>query len=707
MGFYQAQPPVIPPDRSIAVLPFKNLNPDKADAFFTTAVQYGMAANLAHMPSFKVVGPEKTAGYASKDVDYPTVGRKLGVRYLLEGSVLHDGELAHVAIRLIDLNNLARPLTSQYDVPINEALAPQNEKIHAPETVHDPASLLAFLLPVQTGGLGSMALGVGASVPFTEYEAESGALAGGSTVISLTSPPTPDCSTPQLEASGRAFVQLAGKDQSVTWTNNTDKSFTAINLRYSIPDAPNGGGINETLDLYVNGTFRQALHLTSAQTWVYQAAVQDNGMAQVPAPGLSPHVFFDEMHAWVQGEPIAPGSTIMLKQGSSNLAAFYWIDLIDLESPPAPLSKPPDFLSITDFGAHPDDSNFDNTPAIRSCFTAAESQEKGVWIPPGTFYLTVPQDNLHAKGITIEGAGPWYSTIYHLVSFPSGYVSDIIFGSSCTIRNLAFDSNADSSEPSRGSSTAVNMGGSGWVLDNIWSQHEGLVWASAQAGTVENCRINNAWGAGIAIFNGGPDAKAGDTLNIQNNFCRGNGGDGISIESSSASAPYHSPRIANNTSVCTFLGANLRVGGGSEITVENNLLRDPVTDANMIIGLAPPKDEDANLTSAIVQGNLLVRGGAFKFRSLPTASLIIGGDTTQTGFQPTKVSNIDVLSNTISDSLFSGMFFVSWNFGNCSVWRWAWSMGRKSDQGMSSRPSARIDDPRMPYFVSSDCSDKL
>ena len=659
IGFYQAQPPVIPPERSIAVLPFKNLSPDKADAFFTTAVQYGMAANLAHIPSFKVVGPESTARYTSEKLDYPTIGRKLGVRYLLEGSVLHEGDLAHVAVRLIDLDNLARPLTSQYDVPINEALTLNNQKLPVPETVHDPSSLLAFLLPIHAGGLGSLAMGVGASVPFTEYEAESGALAGGSTVITLTSPPTPDCSSPQLEASGRAFVQLAGKDQSVTWTNDTDKSFAAINLRYSIPDAPNGGGIKATLDMYVNGTFRQVLHLTSAQTWLYQASVQDNGMAQVPAPGLHPHVFFDEMHARIQGAPVAPGSTIMLKQDSSNLASFYWIDLIDLETPPAPLSKPADFLSIADFGAQPNDSHFDNTPAFRRCIAAAQSQGKGVWIPTGTFYLTVAADNLHAKGITIEGAGPWYSTIYHLVPLPSGYVSFTIFCASCTIKNLAFDSNADSSDPSRGSSTAISMGGSDWVLDNIWSQHEGLVWANAQAGTVENCRVNNAWGAGIAIFNGGPDPKPGNTLDIQNNFCRGNGYDAISIESSSFSPPYHRPRIANNTSVCSFWGANLRIGGGSDIMVENNLLRDPVTDANMVIGIAPLKDEDANLDSAIVQGNSLVRGGAFKFRSLPTASLIIGGDATQTGFQPTKVSNIDVLSNTISDPLFSGIFLGS------------------------------------------------
>ena len=349
----------------------------------------------------------------------PLSEESLGVRYLLEGSVRRDGDMAHVAIRLLDVTNLTHPLTSQYDVPVDAASPFQNNQLRDSDTVRDPSSLLAFLQPVQSGGLGSLALGVGASVPFTEYEAEAGTLAGGASVVSLLSPPTPDRSSPQLEASGRAYVQLAGKDQSVSWTNNTDKSFTAINVRFSIPDAVEGGGTNATLDLFVNGTFRQALHLTSKQTWLYQSSVLQDGMSKVPAPGLSPHIFFDETHVFIQGDPVSPGSTIMLQPDPTDLAAFYWIDLIDLETPSAPLSKPADFLSITDFGARADDAGFDNTDAFKKCIAAAEGQQKAVWIPTGTFYLKPSQENLHADGIKIEGAGPWYSTIYSIVPLPS------------------------------------------------------------------------------------------------------------------------------------------------------------------------------------------------------------------------------------------------------------------------------------------------
>jgi hypothetical protein len=74
-------------------------------------------------------------------------------------------------------------------------------------------------------------------------------LGGGATIYYLTNPPTTEYSSPELEASGHAFVALTGTGQYVQWTNNTGGNITAINLRSGIPDAPTGGGITNTLDL--------------------------------------------------------------------------------------------------------------------------------------------------------------------------------------------------------------------------------------------------------------------------------------------------------------------------------------------------------------------------------------------------------------------------------------------------------------------------
>ncbi len=86
---------------------------------------------------------------------------------------------------------------------------------------------------------------VGAVTPFTSVEVESGKLGGGAMVRTLITPNNSD-SSPELEASGHAFVQLNATSQSVTLTNNTVQNVTALNLRYSIADAPTGGGANAT-----------------------------------------------------------------------------------------------------------------------------------------------------------------------------------------------------------------------------------------------------------------------------------------------------------------------------------------------------------------------------------------------------------------------------------------------------------------------------
>src|ERR1035438_3127448 len=136
-----------------------------------------------------------------------------------------------------------------------------------------PMSLLRCTLVVVTMlfGIENSALAtIGANTPFISYEAEAGTLSGGAVVVSLTAPPATQYSSRQLEASGHAYVQLTNTGQSVTWTNTSGQNFTAMNLRACIPDAPTGGGITNTIDLYVNGVFRQAFGVSSVQNYCYE-----------------------------------------------------------------------------------------------------------------------------------------------------------------------------------------------------------------------------------------------------------------------------------------------------------------------------------------------------------------------------------------------------------------------------------------------------
>src|SRR5260221_3668834 len=344
---------------------------------------------------------------------------------------------------------------------------------------------------------------VGATTPFTSVEAESGSLGGGAIVRSLAAPPTTQFMSPEIEASGRSFVELKGIGQSVTWTSTTGSNCTALNLRFSIPDAPNGGGTSASLDLYVDGVFRQGIFLSSTQTWIYENAYDYNSNNQNPTNG-NPHLFYDETHFFISGAAVASGTTITFQQDSTNTAAFYWLDVIDLENPPPPLTQPANSLAITNaaYGAVPNNPSFDSTTAIQNCINAAQSQGKSVWIPPGTYYLKTTT-GLTATGITIEGAGVWYSTIYRNVPLPNSTpLSAIMRMSSCTARNLSLDANAPSRASVDGDGGGVDIGGSNWLMENFWIQHcSSGFWASSINGIVRNFRMGNTRGDGGNLNN--------------------------------------------------------------------------------------------------------------------------------------------------------------------------------------------------------------
>ncbi len=122
-----AQAPIPPAERSVAVLPFENLNPEAADAFFTTGMQDRIAAELARVASLKVIGADGTRHYQPEDRDLARVGQELGVAYLLEGSVRRTDARAAVDVRLVNAKNSTRIWSRRYDRPLSELFAMQGE----------------------------------------------------------------------------------------------------------------------------------------------------------------------------------------------------------------------------------------------------------------------------------------------------------------------------------------------------------------------------------------------------------------------------------------------------------------------------------------------------------------------------------------------------------------------------------------------------
>jgi hypothetical protein len=506
----------------------------------------------------------------------------------------------------------------------------------------------------------------GATVPFTSYEAEAGSLGGGATIVALTSPPTTQFSSPALEASGHAYVQLTATGQSVQWTNGTGQPITFINIRESIPDAPGGGGITATLDLYVNGVFRQAINLNSKQTWIYEGNNNYQGNNQDPATG-EPHVFFDEAHTFITGAPIAPGSTFALQKDASNTASFYYIDVIDVENPPPPLTQPANSISITSCGAVADDNPtngsadpgaIDSTAAIQNCINQAQTQGKILWIPQGTFYLK-GTTGLHAQGITIQGAGMWYSTIYRDVPLPNNVGLAAVFSvTSCTVRNFHIDSNALSRGTNDGDGGAMDTTGTNWLADGMWNQHvESGFWASGTGGTIQNSRVTQEWADGININNVSLTGTVGNNLTVNNNFVRGTGDDAIAINSVAFNGTTHytpmsNATVTNNTSIAPWQGKGLALYGGSGHFVANNYVAD--TGRYLGLGLGRFGVNGSDLLSATVTGNVVVRSGGNGFnQGQPSMQIGNGGDGQGVG----TVTNLTVTGNTIIDSLYDSIGF--------------------------------------------------
>ena len=506
----------------------------------------------------------------------------------------------------------------------------------------------------------------GATTPFTTYQAPEGALGGGASVVSLTSSPTSEYDSPQGEASGHAYVQLTGNGQYVQWTNQTGQPINFINVRASIPDSSGGGGLTATLDLYVNGTFRQALAMNSIQSWQYEGDNNYNGTDQNPADGDA-RDFWDEFHTFVTGTPIPAGATFSLQKDSSNSASSYWVNSIDLWNAPAPAAQPANSISITSCGATADNTPTngaaapgatDSTAAIQNCISQAQSQNKILWIPQGTFYV-IGTAGLPVTDITVEGAGYWYSEVYRDVPLPNNTPLGALFQCySCSLQSFHIDSDAMSRAEVDGGGGAEDTTGTNWSIENMWVQHvESSLWASGTGGLVENNFFTSIWADGCNLNNFSLTGTSGSSLTATNNFIRGTGDDGMAINSvayngSTTYTAMTNITMTHNTVIAPWGGKAIGVYGGSGHVVEDNYLADTARYIGLGVGRFGVNGSD--MTGATVSGNVIVRsGGNAYFQGQPALQVGNGGDGQNVGV----VSNAVVTDNTVINAVYDGVDF--------------------------------------------------
>lgn len=101
--------------KSIAVLPFENLSPDRDNAYFADGMQEQILTQLTGISGLKSISRTSTAKYASHPEDVRTIGRQLGVSNVLEGSVQKAGNEARISLQLIDTTTDAQVWAQTYD----------------------------------------------------------------------------------------------------------------------------------------------------------------------------------------------------------------------------------------------------------------------------------------------------------------------------------------------------------------------------------------------------------------------------------------------------------------------------------------------------------------------------------------------------------------------------------------------------------------
>jgi adenylate cyclase len=135
-----AQPQLALPDKpSVAVLPFTNMSGDPEQEFVSDGIAEDVITALSHYPSLFVIARNSTFTYKGQAVDVKQVGRELGVRYVLEGSVRKARNRIRVTAQLIEAGTGNHVWAERYDRDLADIFAVQDEITHALTTALAPA----------------------------------------------------------------------------------------------------------------------------------------------------------------------------------------------------------------------------------------------------------------------------------------------------------------------------------------------------------------------------------------------------------------------------------------------------------------------------------------------------------------------------------------------------------------------------------------
>ena len=114
-------------DKSIAVLAFTDMSPNKDQEYFSDGISEEILNLLAKVPDLKVISRTSSFAYKGKNENIKQIGKELQVRHVLEGSIRKSGNTIRVTAQLIDTKDGTHVWSSNYDREMSDVFTIQDE----------------------------------------------------------------------------------------------------------------------------------------------------------------------------------------------------------------------------------------------------------------------------------------------------------------------------------------------------------------------------------------------------------------------------------------------------------------------------------------------------------------------------------------------------------------------------------------------------
>ncbi|MFE6855716.1 Secreted glycosyl hydrolase, partial [Streptomyces sp. NPDC057674] len=409
--------------------------------------------------------------------------------------------------------------------------------------------------------------------------------------------------------------------------------------RFSIPDSAGGGGIDSTINVYVDGVFKKSLPLTSKYAWLYGA---EAGPGNSPSAGAPRHIY-DEAHLLL-GETVPAGSRIRLQKDAANTST-YAIDFVNLEQV-APVGNPdPATYTVPAGFGHQDVQNALDKVRMDTTGTLV-----GVYLPPGD-YQTASKFQVYGKPVKVVGAGPWFTT-FHAPSSQDN--TDIGFRAEAAAKGSLFKGFAyfgNYTSRIDGPGKVFDFANvTDIVIDDIWNEHMVcLYWgANTDRITIRNSRIRNMFADGINMTNGSTDNH------VVNNDARATGDDSFALFSAidAGGADMKNNVYENLTTTLTWRAAGVAVYGGYNNTFRNIHIADTLVYAGITISsldFGYPMNGFGTEPTTFENISIVRAGGHFWGSQTFPGIWVFSASKV---FQGIRVSHVDIVDPTYSGVMF-------------------------------------------------------